>query len=386
VAVTDDEIAVRRSAAARMAGAAGALLDALDGDQRALAHWVHEPGTDSGDAERLRWFYTPTDHGGLPLSMMSGAQQRHALALLASGVSQAAYNTVATIMGLENVLDAQEGFRLRVMGRDRGRDPGLYFVRIFGNPAGRGAWSWRFGGHHVSINHLIVDGVLAATTPLFLGASPAHAPLLGGHELRPLAAVEDLARELVRSLDADLSHEAVISPRAPLDLVSGNRTVTRPGDVPLTLADLWRDPLPPQAHDAAVARTVAEESEIGFGPEHRDLVRMPHAPAGVGASRLRADQQELLRSLLDTYLGRVPDDVAQIESAKYAGDALHSLHFAWAGSLEPNSPHYYRISGPRLMVEYDNAQNGANHVHSVWRDPSGDFGLDLLGEHLRSHH
>jgi len=135
-----------------------------------------------------------------------------------------------------------------------------------------------------------------------------------------------------------------------------------------------------------VARTVAEESEIGFGPEHRDLVRMSHAPAGVGASRLRSDQQELLRALLDTYLGRVPEDVAQIESAKYTGDALHALHFAWAGSLEPNAPHYYRISGPRLMVEYDNAQNGANHVHSVWRDPSGDFGLDLLGEHLRSHH
>lgn len=369
-----------------MAGAASAWLDGLDPAQRAAAQWLDGPGTAAGDAERLRWFYTPTDHGGLPLSMMTGVQQRCALALLATGVSRAAYNTVATIMGLENVLDADEGFRLRVMGRERSRDPGLYFVRVFGIPGERGTWSWRFGGHHVSINHLIVDGVLAATTPLFLGASPAHSPLLGGHELRPLAAVEDLARELVRSLDGDLTRAAVISPRAPLDLVSGNRTTTQPGDVPLTLADLWRDPLPAAAHDAAVARTRAEESEIGFGPEHLDLVRMPHAPAGVSASLLRTDQQELLRALLDTYLGRVPDDVAQAESAKYAGEALHSLHFAWAGSLERNAPHYYRISGPRLMVEYDNAQNGANHVHSVWRDPSGDFGLDLLGEHLRSHH
>lgn len=384
--MTDVGRAVRSDIAGQMAAAASVLLGSLEEDQRAEAHWVHAPGTALGDAERLRWFYTPTDHGGLALSAMNGAQQRHALALLRTGVSPAAYNTVSTIIGLENVLDAQEGFRLRVMGRERARDPGLYYVRVFGRPGETGAWAWRFGGHHVSINHLVVDGVLSATTPLFLGASPAHVPLLGGHELRPLAAVEDLARELVRSLQGDLAASAIISPRAPLDLVSGNRTTTQPGDVPLTLADLWRDPLSQAAHEAAVARTRDEETEIGFGPEHLELVRMPHAPAGVRADRLGAGQQELLRALLDTYLMRVPDELARVESLRFAGDGLNALHFAWAGSTERNAPHYYRIAGPRLMVEYDNAQNGANHVHSVWRDPSGDFGLDLLGEHLRSHH
>lgn len=376
----------RRDAAARMLAAATMWLDSLDSDQRRLALWSGGPGTPDGDSERHRWFYTPTDHGGLTLRAMSGPQQRLALALLSTGVSHAGYVTVATIMGLENVLDLHEGFRMQVSGRDRARDPELYFLRVFGTPGTNGAWSWRFGGHHVSINHLVVDGELRATTPCFLGADPAESTLLGAQFLRPLGAVEDLGRELVRSLDEGLLHEAIISPRAPLDLVSGNRPETRPGDTPLNLAEIWRDPFPPEVHEAVVARTRAEETRIGFGAEHLELVRMPAAPNGVSAHRLTVEQQGLLRSLLDTYVGRMPDAVAEAEAEKYAGAGLHGLHFAWAGGLEKGDPHYYRIAGPRLMVEYDNAQNGVNHVHSVWRDPLGDFGFDVLGAHLRSHH
>jgi hypothetical protein len=369
-----------------MSEAALAWIDSLDTGQRRAAIWPSAPGTQDGDAERHRWFYTPTDHGGLTLRAMSGPQQRLALRLLSTGLSRAGYVTVSTIMGLENVLDLNVGFALEVTGRDRARDPGMYFLRVFGSPEPGGTWSWRFGGHHVSVNHLVVDGVLSSTTPCFLGADPAESPLLGPHFLRPLGAVEDLGRELVRSLDEELLHRALISPRAPLDLVSGNRPQSLPGDTPLTLAEVWRDPFPAPVHDAIVARTRAEEARIGFGPEHVDLIRMPGTPNGVGADMLSGSQQDLLRQLLDTYLGRMPDELAAAEAAKYAGDGLLSLHFAWAGGLEKGQPHYYRIGGPRLMVEYDNAQNGVNHVHSVWRDPEGDFGIDVLGEHLRSHH
>ena len=142
---------------------------------------------------------------------MGPAQQRLALQLVAAGLSRPGYVTVATIMGLENVLDELEGWTAQ-FERDRGRDPGLYYVRVFGDPTGEAPWSWRFGGHHVSINHLIVDGDVEASTPIFLGADPASSPLLGPHLLRPLAAAEDLARELVHTLDGAQRNAAIVSP------------------------------------------------------------------------------------------------------------------------------------------------------------------------------
>jgi hypothetical protein len=216
------------------------------------------PGADgAADAERRRWFYTPTDHGGPPLRAQRPAQQQLALRLVATGLSTPGYVTVATILGLDNVLDQAEGFSVQ-WGRERGRDPGMYYLRVFGEPGGTGAWGWRFGGHHISLNNLVVDGAVRATTPCFLGADPARSPLLGPTPLRPLAGAEDLARA--------------------------------------RLADGWA------------------------------------GPTGLG------------------------------------------------------QPLYYRVQGPRLLIEYDNVQRGANHAHSVWRDPAADFGADVLGEHLAEHH
>ena len=146
--------------ARRMADAAAAFLAALDDPQRELAAWPFP-----SDDERRRWFYTPTDHGGLTLGAMRPAQQRLAFQLLAAGLSRPGYVTVSTIIGLENVLDEVEGWTAS-FERERGRDPGLYYLRVFGEPSANGTWSWRFGGHHVSLNHLIVDGELEAWTPL----------------------------------------------------------------------------------------------------------------------------------------------------------------------------------------------------------------------------
>jgi hypothetical protein len=326
-----------RAVAGRMAEAARAWLDRLDDGQRRIATGA-VPADDGSDAERRRWFYTPTDHGGLTLHQQGPAQQQAAMRLVSTGLSEAGYVTVATVLGLENVLDRVEGFATG-FDRERGRDPGLYYLRVFGEPGGAAPWGWRFGGHHVSLNNLVVDGAVVATTPCFLGADPAVCALLGGATLRPLAAVEDLARELVRSLRPDLAARAVLQPQAPSDIVTANRT-----RVPDTIA-----------------------------------------PAGVPAAELDGDQRALLRALLGTFLGRVPEAVSPLD--RYAEDAaLDAVHFGWAGPTRPGAPHYYRLQGPRLLAEWDNTQRGANHGHSVWRDPDADFGLDVLGAHRVAHH
>jgi hypothetical protein len=365
-----------------MADAALALLDALDADQRAVAAWPFD------DEERTRWFYTPTDHGGLPLSAMHPAQQRLTLRLVASGLSHPGYVTVATIIGLDNVLDSVEGWTA-TFDRERGRDPGLYYVRVFGDPGASGPWSWRFGGHHVSIQHTVLDGEVVGSTPCFLGADPASSPLLGPHPLRPLAGVEDLGRELARSLDEKQRAEAVLSPVAPTDLASANRPRfgQDDGDLPRPLPDIWRERFTGELGQRMQATQERAEREAGLRPEHLAAVRLTSVSKGVPATVLRADQRDLLRALLDLYVERIPDALADGERAKYADDdGLDELAFAWAGSMEPGHGHYYRVQGRKMLVEYDNTQRGANHVHSVWRDIGGDFGFDPLAEHLRRDH
>ena len=267
------------------------------------------------------------------------------------------------------------GFHGVRFDRERGRDPGLYYLRVFGEPAGPAPWGWRFGGHHVSLNNLVVDGELVSTTPCFMGADPASSPLLGGLLNRPLARVEDLARELVRSLPAELCARAVLLDRAPSDLVTANRTSVR------------RRPGRPAGRGVA-GRAVPGRRGAGQAPgaqrPHRRgrrlrrgrprRRRVHRAPRASPDATSTPTQRELLRALLGTYLDRVPEARRPV----WSDAALDALHLAWAGPLEPGAPHYYRLQGPRLLVEWDNTQRGANHAHSVWRDPSADFGLDVL--------
>jgi hypothetical protein len=362
-----------------MGAEAAAFVACLEPEERSRAVWPFP-----ADDERRLWFYTPTDHGGVAIGDLRPAQQRQALRLVASGLSRPAYVTVSTIMGLDNVLDQLEGWSMQ-WGRERGRDPGRYYLRLFGDP-GEDRWGWRFGGHHVSINHTVVDGEVRAVTPCFLGADPASSPLLGPHPLRPLAGAEDLGRDLLRALDEGQQAQAILSPVAPVDLVGANRSLVSDGDLPLPLADVWRGRFDGELGQRV--RDIQEQAEqtAGLGPAHLEAVRLSSAPKGVMASSLDADQQQLLRALLDVYTGRIPDALAGEEAAKYRGDRLDALAFAWAGGVEPGQPHYYRIQGPRLLVEYDNTQRGANHVHTVWRDPEGDFGADVLRAHRLASH
>jgi len=365
--------------ATAMAEAASLLLDLLDDSQleRMVAGFPGEP-------ERSRWFYNPSDHGGLTLTNCTPAQRVAALRLLATGLSQAGYNTAAAIMGHELILERQEDWPV-LPGWGRVRDPLRYAVAIFGEP-GSDEWAWRFAGHHLSLHYTIVGGALAAATPSFFGADPAEAPLPGGGTLRPCAALEDLGRDLVRSLDEGQLAAALLAPQAPPDIVTGNR--------PVLEGRLWV--VPPRERFRApdkLLRAVLGElearlaaAEQALGPAAMEALAWSRAPAGVPWPGLRPDQREVLTALLGAYLDRLPDDAAEADRAKITGPAAENLHFAWAGSTEPRQPHYYRIQGPRLLAEYDNTQRGGNHVHSVWRDPAGDFGRDLLAHHYATSH
>jgi len=368
-----------------MADAAAAWVHTLDPEQRAIAVGV-TPSDDATDAERRRWFYTPTEHGGLTFHEQGPAQQRAAMRLVSTGLSTPAYVTVATIIGLENVLDHAEGFTV-LFDRERGRDPGLYYLRIFGEPGGRHPWGWRFGGHHISLNNLVVAGELVSTTPCFLGADPAAAPLLGGPVSRPLGYVEDLARDLVRSLPSELADRAVLLPRAPSDIVTANRSRVREGDRVIPLAGVWRNERFSDDIEQAKLQTLSDAIDDAAGYSDADHAALSYtaAPRGVAAAQLDEEQRDMLRALLCTYLDRVPPEVSTV--SRYDDDAeLDGVHLAWAGPLEPGSPHYYRVQGPRLLLEWDNTQRGANHAHSVWRDPTADFGLDVLAGHRAEHH
>ena len=312
---------------------------ALGPGQRALAAGG-APSADPGpDAERRRWFYTPTDHGGLPLGAQRPAQQSLAHQLVATGLSAAGYVTVATVIGLENVLDCAEGWSAG-WGRERGRDPGLYYLRVFGDPGGAAPWGWRFGGHHVSLNYLIAGGLVRSATPCFLGADPAASPLPGPARLRPLGGAEDPARELARSLDPDRAARAIVADRAPPDIVGGNRARLAGGDQVMHLRDLWRGHFTEARLDRMVTR-LGDDAEKASGYDAADHGRLAltRVPKGLPAAELDPGQRDLLRALHAAYLGRVPDGLAAL--ADYDA-ALDAVHLAWAGPTEAGRPHYYR--------------------------------------------
>ncbi|WP_229069101.1 DUF3500 domain-containing protein [Actinoplanes sp. DH11] len=374
----------RIEVAAAMADAAQAWLALLTAEQREIATGPGPGADEAADDERRRWFYTPTDHGGLTFHQQRPAQQQAAMRLVSTGLSRAGYVTVATTIGLENVLDHTEGFGSR-FDRERGRDPGLYYLRVFGDP-GSGTWGWRFGGHHVSLNNVVAGHALVATTPCFLGADPASSELLGGAVNRPLARVEDLGRELVRSLTPDLVRRAVLAAKAPADLVTANRTSIADGDRVVPLAGIWRGDRFADAAEQAKMLAASDriEASTGYGEDDHQALEYTSRPKGIAGAELDAGQRDLLRALLGTYFGRVPDAVSPM--ASYDDAALDAVHFAWAGPTEPGAPHYYRVQGPRLLLEWDNTQRDANHAHSVWRDPANDFGFDALRAHRRHHH
>lgn len=282
-------------------------------------------------SERENWHYVPRSRKGVPLGDMTDAQRKLARQLLAAGLSQRGQLQVEAIIALENVLAGIEG--------SSRRDPQIYYFTVFGSPAADAAWGWRVEGHHLSINFTIAANRISAT-PLFFGADPAEVRIEHVQKgRRALAAEEDLGRALVKSLDATQRKVAIISARAPSDIFTRADRAVKPLD-----------------------------------------------PAGLAFAEMTPAQQAALRQLVEVYAGRLPGPLADTELKKIATLGWGRVHFAWAGGLEPGGGHYYRIQGPAFVIEYDNTQDGANHIHTVWRNFEGDFGRDLLREHYQRGH
>lgn len=313
--------------AAAMTSAATVFLDSLTADQRAKTAFTVE------DEQRLDWHFIPRARKGIPFKELDPAQTHLANALLAAGLGQGGFVKVASIMSLETILRELENRPTPV------RDPELYYFSIFGQPTSGNPWGWRIEGHHVSLNYTLIDDRSIATTPSFLGSNPAevrHGPRKG---LRAQSREEDVARALLKSLDDKQRSQAVVAENAPGDIISGN----------------------------------SRKAE-------------PIKPAGLAVSKLSPTQTDILMNLLKEYAGSMPPDIASARMEKIRAAGFGKVSFAWAGGLERGQPHYYRIQGPTFLVEYDNIQNNANHIHTVWRDFNGDFGLDLLAMHYKDAH
>jgi len=315
-------------ATVEMAAAANNFLVALTPEQKAKAAFEFK------DGERTNWHFIPRARKGLPIKEMTQEQRLLAHALLASGMSHRGLGKALSIMSLEAVLAILE--KDKTGGATR--DPELYFVSIFGTPGGAQPWGWRFEGHHLTLNFTSAGDAVPAMTPSFFGTNPGEVRTGPRTGTRILAAEEELARTLVKSLNDEQRKTAIILAEAP--------------------------------------------KEIFNEPKRVD----PTKPEGLAQSQLTPEQNATLVKLVWEYLNRVRPDVAAAEWAKLEKAGLAKLHFAWAGGLEKGQPHYYRVQGGNFVLEYDNTQNEANHVHCLWRDFDHDFGADLLKLHLDSAH
>ncbi len=351
------ELKAARQTSGRMRTNATALLEALDPAQRAMAMMPFE-----GEAERRDWDFIPKQgRNGLPLRLMNNHQQTLAQVLLASSVSLPTYAKVVQVMAHENVLRELQGPRMGP-GALEFRNPGNYYFSFFGKPNLETTWGWRVVGHHVSLNFTVVGGVYVASTPCLLGMEPAEFGVM-----RPLREDQDLGFELLYSLSGAQRGQALLHDVAPPNFVT--RVVPkigreeRPGD-----------------HELGFDSYVIDD-------EARDRLKfVRNQPRGVAAAQMDAGQQAKLTSLIECFVSRMPDEVAEIEMDRLRAAGLEQVHFCWAGQMERGQPHYYRLQGPSFLVEFENAQSGGNHIHTVWRDPNNDFGDDMLARHHAEWH
>jgi hypothetical protein len=317
----DDPLAV----AEEMAAAANTLLATLTTEQGAKAAYP------LADNERFNWHFVPRERKGLPFKEMTAEQKHLAHALLSTALSHRGYLKASTIMSLEPVLREIE------QGKGPTRDPELYFVTIFGKPDPKGTWGWRLEGHHLAMNFMIVDGKEISVTPSFLGSNPGEIREGPRKGLRVLGTEEDLARQLVKSLNDEQKKVAIYTNVAPREIITSN-----------------------------------------------DRKAKGLTPMGISAAKLNKAQTELLWRVIKEYVYRYRPELADQDLKRIEKGGLKSLYFAWAGTVEPKEGHYYRVQGPAFLLEYDNTQNNANHVHAVWRDFEHDFGDDLLRQHYEA--
>jgi len=307
-----------------MLTAAHNFLESLENDQQRRVLFP------LGDPERFKWNYMPGPRRGVSLREMTATQRQSALALLESALSRDGYEKAVGIMALEAILGELEGLG----AGDRVRDPGGYFLTLFGTLQPGEPWGWRIDGHHLSLTFTTVTQQLVATTPAFLGANPAEVPHGPRQGWRVLKDEEELGRKLLLALAASQREQALIAAEAPRDIITG----------------VGREIL------------IAE-------------------PGGLPAAEMTPAQRETLLQLVGLYACNLRDELAAAHLQRIRQAGVERLHFAWAGGTARGEGHYYRIHGPTVLIEYDNTQNGANHIHTVMRDLEDDFGVDLLRRH-----
>ncbi len=308
-----------------MSGVAIGFLKSLTSAQREKAQFLFD------DEERYNWHYVPMQRKGIPLKELTGKQKEFGMDLMHTALSDTGFKKSIAIINLENVLRDLENASADY------RNPGNYYFSIFGSPADS-IWGWRLDGHHISFNFSSRNNQLISGSPGFLGANPAV--VLSGLQrgLQVLKDESSLGFELLNALSPVQKEKAVISARAPGDIIT------------------------------AANRTASIETL-----------------EGILYSELNSQQQKTFQLLLGIYINRYKKSLAARMMQDIEGAGLNNLRFAWAGAQQPGigHPHYYRIQGPTIIIEYDNTQNNANHVHTVVRDLKNDFGGDQLLEHYR---
>ena len=314
-----------------MAKAAARFVESLSDDQRDKTIYEYM------DGERIFWYYPPVNRHGLPLRDMDDDQRQLAYSLMETGLTADSFEKARLIIEHESVLgplEKEAGVRSFV------RDPDLYYWTVFGDPSDdKQPWGWRVEGHHISLNFSLWGDKFISMTPFFFGANPAEVRKGPKKGLRILDDREVLAFELMKSLDKGQASAATIYAEAPYDILTYNA------------------------------------SRVSLPPEE-----------GLPASKMNDAQKAILRSLVETYVNQVRSDMAREKLDRLESEGFDGLHWAWGGPAEAGKEHYYRIHGGNFVVEFDNRQNGANHIHSVWRDVENDFANDVLREHLLLYH
>lgn len=326
VLLLSQEAAAQRSA---IVTKASDFLEMLDEEQKQKAQYAYE------DDERYDWHFVPRERNGIPFNDLSQKQRQAALALLKSYLSDQGFQKANNIMALENILREVENRG----PDDTYRDPLNYSITIFGTPSADSLWGWRLEGHHISLNFSSANNEIVASTPTFWGSNPAivKTGLQRGRQV--LKAETDLGFTLVNSLDMNQLRTAVVSEKAPSDIITGNQ-------------------------------------------RRAGLLK----PSGLSYRDMTDQQKKTFMQLLNIYVRNYQLGFSKRLMEKIEKAGIENLSFAWAGSLQPGAGHYYRIQGPMLLIEYDNTQNNANHVHTVVRDLTNDFAEDILREHYEKEH
>ena len=285
---------------------------------------------------RYEWHYLPATIAfryGIAVKDLDITQKQRFYTLLQAYLSKEGYTRTKSIMDFEYLLKELEPGNLS-------RIPENYFVAIYGEPARDSMWGWKFSGHHVSLNFTIVNDKLAFA-PFFFGVYPAVVKDGPKKGMRLIKDEEDLGFELVNSLTQEQKQKAIFQLIAFADIVTSN------------------------------------SGQVG-----------PLKPVGIFASDMTHEQKTVLNKLIVSYLLSMPPLIAEFRMKKITTEDMDSIRFGWAGGTEPGKPHYYRVQGSTFLIEFDNTQSNANHIHSVWRDFNGDFGRDLLYEHYHNskHH